>query len=256
MVNSKQYLPWLCVVFLVGCCKSDISRPDLYPDAARPVKPAFTFYVVGDRVSSMHSGNFSGQLDLSSLTSYSPLYALGPLQGLEGEITIYNDQVALASVEQGAPHVTQKLEGKAMFLAYATVTDWETFTIYENLENPAAVEAYVQEAAANAGLDIEQAFPFRIETQVPTLKYHIIDRESPEQGHHDAKHYFSTEDMDIQLLGFWSSAEEQGRYTHADTRIHMHFQAVDQSTSGHVDDISIPRGARLYLPITRVSDIP
>ena len=225
-----------------------MTRPDLYPNHATTVEPKFTFHVAGDHAHSMHNHDFSGRIALKELASHSPVYALGPMAGLKGEITIYNDHVSISYLEQQQPAVDNTLRGEAAFLAYARVTDWEEYIIYQGLEDLDELEEYIEEAATNAGLDTTQAFPFRIETQVPILDYHIIFKQHAEQTHDQARHAYALNDVDVRIIGFWS-AQDDNRYTHADTRIHTHFQMLDDSTSGHVDAVEIPRGARLYLPI-------
>jgi len=239
----------LFVVVLSGCCQSNRTRPDLYPDYEQIVEPAFTFYAAGDHAHSLRFDDWSGRIQLEALSDYSPVYAVGPLSELQGEITIDGDHVSLVSLQEGQPMVQTELRGEAAFLAYATVTSWEVFTIYDNLLSLEALQAYVEEAAENAGLDTMQTFPFRIEAQVPVLDYHILFKQTPEQTHSEARQAFALSDADIRLTGFWFAVNDRGRYTHANSRIYTNFQMTDGSTSGHVDAIEIPRGAQLYLPI-------
>ncbi|WP_395373667.1 acetolactate decarboxylase [Marinicella sp. W31] len=246
MLIRKSML--LGVLVLSGCCKSNMTRPDLYPNHEKTVKPTFTLYAAGDHAQSMSLQDFSGNISLPELSSHSPLYAIGPVAELQGEITIYDDHVSVSYIEDNQPMVHSDLLGEAAFLVYASVTDWEEYIIYQGLEDLDELEEYIEEAAENAGLDINQGFPFRIEAQVPMLDYHVIFKQHSEQSHAQARHSFALSDADVRIIGFWSAVDD-GRYTHTDSRIHTHFQMRDDSTSGHIDAIEIPRGARLYLPI-------
>ena len=56
----------------------------------------------GDRMNIIKQGNFSGTIDLQDLENIDHLFAVGPLEGLKGEITISNIAPAIKHVNYAA----------------------------------------------------------------------------------------------------------------------------------------------------------
>ena len=68
---------------------------------------------VGEMRKVMRDGDLSGTVKLDALAKLPQLYALGPLEGLRGEITIVDGTPSIGAVVDGKATVGDKLEGKA-----------------------------------------------------------------------------------------------------------------------------------------------
>lgn len=208
---------------------------------------------VGDRMRIMHSNDLSGHVDLRTLQDIPHLYALGPLAELKGEITIYDGEASISTIENGQPLVSDKLQGEAIFLLYGSASAWQRIEIPQAIDELATLETYVERTAAERGLDISDPFPFRIEGVAETMTYHIIFKadEAPHSHaeHHKAKYTFDVTQQDAKFIGFWVDAARVGKLTHPGERTHLHTILKDNRSSGHVDALQLAEGATLYLPL-------
>ena len=111
--------------------------------------------------------------------------------------------------------------------------------------------ALVERAAREAGLDLDEPFPFRIEGPADEVVYHIIfktdDAPHDHAAHQRAKRMFTLEREPVEILGFYRQAGG-GPYHHPGKRVHLHVRSRDGRTSGHVDGLRLPPGTTLYLP--------
>lgn len=242
-------------------CGSDSEAPsdtDRQTVADPSVEPSFWVRTVGDR-QTLLEGDLSATIALDSLAGVLGLYAIGPVEGLQGEVTIRDGEASISTVEGlgadgtgGAVRVDSTLAHRAIFLAYASATDWTEVPVDRELAGLDAAETFVREAAAAAGLDLERPFPFRIEGRADTLVYHVIfkndDVPHSRAEHQKAKRMFEATDADIDIVGFWADTAGVGVYTHPGRHTHLHAILRDRSASGHVDGLRIPGGATLFLP--------
>jgi len=207
----------------------------------------------GDRRAIIHDGDLRPTIALDSLSNIPHLYAIGPISGLQGEITIYDSEASIATIVDDAPHVTSSMGEKAIFLVWAHADEWTTVEIPESLTGLRELEDFIQTSARETGLPLNQPFPFRVEGRVESLNYHIIFKTSRKPHHHQNEHHrakrrFTESDVPVRMVGFWADEAGEGVYTHMGMRTHVHFEREDRTTSGHVDDLVIQPGATLYLP--------
>ncbi len=229
---------WLVLTFvsLMGCSEKTENNLTSY----------------GNRQMIIDQNNLNATVRLDTLLSKKHNYAIGPVEGLQGEVTIYDDEVSISTVKNGRPKVNDSKQTKAIFLLKANQASWQKMEITEDLNGLDAIEEYVQSALSKNGMDTEKAYPFRIETAPKFLEYHIIfkmdDAPHNMKEHRKAKQRFILKNEDIKIIGFWVNTKRMGKLTHPGKRTHLHFIKADGSTSGHIDDISISRGAILFLP--------
>ena len=230
-----------------------VSTPSPSSDTIRAADPPLPWVRhSGDRRQIIQRGNLTATIALDSLVNIPHLYAIGPVEGLQGEVTIYDGTPSIATVAEGAPHVEESMDHRAIFLVYGAAADWEAIPIPSSLSGLKAVEAFVRAEAEAAGLDLSEPFPFRMEGTVDSIDYHIIYKTNRKphsaEEHKRAKQKYAVSDVEVQIIGFWADKEGEGVYTHPGMRTHLHFRSPDPSTSGHIDDITVQEGATLYLP--------
>ena len=208
---------------------------------------------VGSRHAIMRQNDLSAQIALDSLAGVDHLYALGPVDGLRGEVTIYDGMPSVTRLSDGVPAVSTAMDAQAIFLVYGTASEWTEVPVPTSISGLGELEAFVRSEAEAAGLDLETPFPFRIEGLVDAAAYHVIWRTDDRAmhnhaAHQEAKRMFELSDEPVRMVGFWLHAEGEGVYTHPGMRTHVHVVNADNTASGHLDDLTLPAGAALYLP--------
>ena len=227
----------------------------LYSCQPRPASESgFEMGWYGALRSIMQKGDLSGQIDVESLVAKPHVYALGAMEGLKGELLVWDGRPIIAQVKDSSLLLSPKAEGKAALAVYASVPHWsEVIPIPYNVRTYAALENFIQTAARKAELDVEQPFPFLIEATVNKLDYHIIDWPEEDKVHTHEKHLQAgmrgvLRATPVKILGFYS-AHHHGVFTHHSTNMHLHFMGVDAPVAGHVDSLVIERGmGGLFLP--------
>jgi len=171
---------------------------------------------------------------------------------VQGEITIYNDEVSISKLVDGKPKVNNSKQTNAIFLIQASQKDWQKIEINRELKSLGAIEEYLKKSLEGNGLKLNQSYPFRIETKVTSMTYHIIfkmdDKPHNIIEHKKAKQKFKLENTNVKIIGFWVDENRVGKLTHPGKRTHLHFIEENNKTSGHIDDIHLPKGSFLFIP--------
>jgi hypothetical protein len=187
----------------------------------------------------MQKHDYSAHFDMATLKKTPHLYALGPVEGLNGEITVFDSKPSVAIVHGGKIKVEESFP-KAAFLVYGQVTKWQEVSLPLNVTTMEQLETSVGKAAQEKGLDAEKPFPFLVKGTAGLLSYHIVSK-----GEHVP---FQAKAQPVEVLGFYST-HDQGVFVHHGTNIHLHFRTKDENVSGHIDDLTLKPGAVLLLPV-------
>src|SRR5262249_12280646 len=107
-------------------------------------------------------GNVSGLVDLERFAATPHVSALGPLEGVSGEITIVDGEPSVARVRNGAVVTERTFRARGCFLVWAVVPRWRSVELARPVEDLAGLERVVIERARADGLDVDQPFPFRL----------------------------------------------------------------------------------------------
>lgn len=205
--------------------------------------PTYKVSYIGAQRNVMIKRDFRAHIGTASLATVPHLYALGPSEGLNHEITFYDGDPhtsrAIASANGIETVTVERAYPKAAFLVWSSVATWQAVPIPARVQTQEALETFVGAAAKKAGLRLGEAFPFRVKGIVQALDWHIV---------RDGQHVnFENRNLPAHILGFYSS-RHHGVFTHQGTNIHLHFTTPDRSRSGHIDNLTLTRGAVLYLP--------
>ena len=202
----------------------------------------------------MHEGGLEGKIAIRDLLDKPHVYALGAMEGLKGELLIWDGGPVIAQVADSSLQLSQSSEGKAALAVYATVPQWgPTIPIPYNVRDYEALENFIRSAAQKEKLDTDKPFPFLIEATVNKLDYHIIDWPEGDTIHSHEKHQQagmrgSLSSTPVKILGFYSS-HHHGVFTHRNTNMHLHFMSMEAPIAGHIDSLIIERGmGGLFLP--------
>jgi acetolactate decarboxylase len=213
--------------------------------------PAVEVRVAGEMRRVMRDGDLRATIDLRELAAKPHLCALGPLEGLRGEVTVWDGVPSIATVRGGAIEVTRSFDVKAAFLVYVQVASWQEVPIPPDVVDDEHLERFVATAAAAHGVAPGRPFPFSARATASAAGFHVVDKtdDSPHtMEQHDAiKVRFALADTRVRLVGFHSD-RHHGVFTHHGTNVHIHVLTDDGRQSGHLDSIRLAPGGTLLLP--------
>lgn len=182
--------------------------------------------------------------------------AIGAMEGLAGEVTIYDGNVWVATPSGETIVVTGPLprtDANATLLTLAYVNAWTETPITEQAEG-AALEALIKRAATAQGLDTSKPFPFAIKGNLQTLDLHVINGYCPhatDPATQSAQpwQWSSETPSEVVIVGFYAE-NAAGLMTHHGTNVHAHaILDVDGTTiTGHIDHVIVEPGMTLRLP--------
>lgn len=203
----------------------------------------------------MHMGHTDRRVDLAPMIGRAGLYGLGALEDLGGEVTIWDGQLWLSTPDGQGGAVAgrhQVTTSGATLLIRAEVDRWQERPISQAVPFD-QLDAFIEREARAAGVDVTEAFPFRIEGSPTRLDWHVINgsRIPPDAHGHEAHIRMavrgSLSATPARILGFYSP-KHHAIFTHYDTNTHAHVIRVAPAVTGHVDHVDIPEGARLFFP--------
>ena len=243
----------LTVCLITSCASSNNPRPSEQA-ASQPARESVQVY--GALFKIMHEGRTERTVDLNELSGQKGLYGLGALEGLSGEVTIWNGEVWRSKPDgNGGALATrdEKTSDGATLLVTTEVAKWQEISVDKAVDFP-SLDSFIQQAATQAGINTNEAFAFRIEGTVRKLDWHVIDGSKiPANAHGHAAHMKTAVrgkvvDGDARILGFYSP-KHHAVFTHHDTNTHAHVILDTPLMTGHVDHVDIAAGARLFLPV-------
>jgi hypothetical protein len=196
-------------------------------------------------------GDISGHLALTSLSGLPHLYAVGPVERLRGEISIFDSIPSISRITDGALHIDTDWKVKACFLVYAQVNAWRRVTIPTAIADEATLETSIVQIATELSIDVSQPFPFLINATPKAATFHVLDKRDGlrhnAELHEQAKVRFVLQSEPVEIIGFYSN-RHRGIFTPGDANVHMHIKSVDGRMSGHLEAIQLERGATLGVP--------
>jgi len=196
-------------------------------------------------------GDLRGHVELETLSSVPYLYALGPLEELRGEVSIFAGVPSIARIEQETVVATETWTARACFLVWAQVSAWSERAPGVAPADLDGIEREVVALARTAGLDPERPLPFRIRGTAVALTLHVLDKRdglphNPER-HEQAKVRRTLQHAAVELVGFYSR-EHRGIFTPRESNVHVHLRTEDSRISGHLETIQLAPGARIGVP--------
>lgn len=221
------------------------------PPRAPVPEPAGTVAWIGAQHKAVHEGDSGGKVRLDDLGRRPHLYAVGPLAGLVGEITVLDGRATISTVQDGVFRTHESLDHSAAFLAWAYASEWSRTPLPESVRTLDDLEGFLPEAARAAGLDAGAPLVFQVEGRVESLKYHVLSPPDPglppAEAHEKAKTHASVGASVVRMVGFYST-EHRGEFTPGTSDVHVHFVSEDGRSAGHVEGFTLAPGAELLFP--------
>ena len=209
------------------------------------------------------SGKASSVVSLEDLEGRKGLYAMGPIDGLDGEITIFDSKPYITQVRGNDYTLDKTFKHGAFFLVWTEQANWIDVPLPAMVKGYVDLQKFVQEQAQKTGIDVTKPFPFLMTGTPVEIKWHInVDRTGGKPITKElfvkSKAPFVTKNEPVDIIGFYSDhhvgvflaeyapAIKEG--SGMKNAIHIHLVSRTSKASGHIDDITFGDGMVLRLP--------
>jgi len=188
---------------------------------------------------------------LEALSSAAHLYALGPLEGLRGEVSIFDSMPLIARIREDEIATESTWKVRACFLVWADVSAWTWQLLDPAPPHLDALEGPLAILTRETGHDADEPLPFLVTGTAAEMTLHVLDKRdglphNPER-HEQAKVRRTLRGEPVELIGF-RSPRHRGIFTPKDSNLHVHLRTADGRISGHLEAIRLEPGARLAVP--------
>ncbi len=225
-------------------------------------KEGFVEYVGAQR-DVFKTGKASSVVSLEDLAGHKGLYAMGPIDGLDGEITVLDSKPYITKV-RGADYVAENTwKHGAFFLVWAEQEKWQDIPVPTTVKGYVDLQNFVKARAKAAGIDTTKPFPFLLSGTPVEIKWHInVDRTDgkpiTKESFFKSKQPFVTKNEPVDIVGFYAEHYDGiflTKYTPVikegsgmENAIHIHLVSRTSKAAGHIDDIAFGEGMVLRLP--------
>ncbi len=218
---------------------------------------------IGSQKEIFKTGTAISVLSLEQLSGTKGLFAVGPVDGLDGEITIFDSKPYITKV-RGADYVLDATYNHgAFFLVWTNRTTWRDVPIPASVRGYADLQRFVKDQALTAGIDATKPFPFLLSGVPAEIKWHInVDRTGGQRITKElfakSKERYVLTNEPVDIVGFYAEnhpgefisqfapAFNEGSGT--TNAIHIHVVSRNGKAAGHIDDILLGTGMVLRLP--------
>jgi len=187
-------------------------------------------------------------LSLDEMAGDPHLVGVGTLSGTGGDVILLEGEVLRGVLDATGHARVEKGGGGAALLLGTVVPGWQEVHLERSIE-AANLERELRRLADAHGLKGHDSFPFLLEGKLWSLDAHIeatLAHPSENVGRDPRK--LHADRAYGRVVGFYSDLPT-GTLTQPGTRVHAKVLLVgEHSFLGHVDHVSLPVGATLFLP--------
>lgn len=213
------------------------------------------------------TGKAASVISLELLANRPGLFAVGPVDGLDGEITIYDSKPYITKVRGSDFVMDNTFEHGAFFLVWTEQSRWQNVPVPATVKGYVDLQQFVKAQAHEAGIDVTKPFPFLLSGTPVEIKWHInVDRTEGKPITRElfakSKQPFVTRNEPVDIIGFYaehhagvflpSSKPTFMEGLDAQNAIHIHHVSRASKASGHIDNIALGEGMILRLPVPTV----
>ncbi len=241
----------LCIVVVAGTAF-----------AINSIKEGLIEYIGAQR-DIFKTGKAASVVSLEAFSGRKGLYAVGPIDGLDGEITIFDSKPYITKVRGQDFTVDHSYNYGAFFLVWTEQTKWQDVPIPNTVKGYVDLQKFVKAEAQTAGIDITKPFPFLLAGTPVEVKWHInVDRTEGNPINKElfmkSKQPFVTKNEPVDIIGFYAEhhagiflPSDKPKFmegTDAQNVIHIHLISKTSKAAGHIDNITLGEGMVLRLP--------
>jgi acetolactate decarboxylase len=246
-------------VLLIGLCVMTVAGTAI---ALNSIKEGLIEYI-GTQKDIFKTGKATSVISLESLANRPGLFAVGPIEGLDGEITIFDSKPYITKVRGKDYIVDNTLKHGAFFLVWTEQTKWQDITVPATVKGYVDLQQFVKTQAQSEGIDVTKPFPFLLSGTPVEIKWHInVDRTEGKPITNElfvkSKEPFVTKNEPVDIVGFYaehhagvflpSSNPKFMEGTGVQNAIHIHLVSKTSKAAGHIDNITLGEGMVLRLP--------
>ncbi len=218
---------------------------------------------VGAQRDIFKTGKAASVVSLEDLAGRKGLYAMGPVDGLDGEITVFDSKPYITKV-RGANYIAENTwKHGAFFLVWTEQTNWTDIPLPATVRGYVDLQKFVKEQAQKSGIDTTKPFPFLLSGTPVEIKWHInVDRTEgkpiTKESFYKSKQPFVTKNEPVDIIGFYAEHYDGvflTKYTPVikegsglENAIHIHLVSRVSKAAGHIDDLTLGEGMVLRLP--------
>jgi acetolactate decarboxylase len=218
---------------------------------------------VGAQKDIFKTGKAASVITLEDLADRKGLYGMGPVDGLDGEITIFDSKPYITKVRGNDYTLDKTFKHGAFFLVWTEQKDWTDVPLPATVKGYLDLQKFVKEQALKAGIDVTKPFPFLLSGTPAEIKWHInVDRTDGKPITKElfvkSKEPYLTKNEPVDIIGFYSEKHSGiflSQYAPAikegsgmENHIHIHLVSKTSKAAGHIDDIVFGEGMMLRLP--------
>ncbi len=231
--------------------------------AVTGAKKAGMVEYVGAQKDVFTTGKAASVVSLEQMADKKNLYAMGPIDGLDGEITIFDSKPYITKV-RGADYLAENTwKHGAFFLVWSEQAQWTDVQIPPTVKGYVNLQHFVKAQAQAAGIDTTKPFPFLLSGTPVEVRWHInVDRTEgkpiTKELFMKSKQPFVTKNEPVDIVGFYAEHYDGvflTKYTPViregsgmENAIHIHLVSRKSKAAGHIDDIALGEGMVLRLP--------
>jgi len=230
--------------------------------AVTPIREGLVEFA-GSQKNIFATGKAERVMSLQELAGTKNLFAIGPVEGLDGEITIFNSQPYISQVRGNDYDVHNSFDYGAIFLVWSAQAEWRDIAIPETVKGYLELQDFVKAQAQAAGFDTGKTFAFQLVGTPTEIKWHInVDRTGgqpiTDELFKKSKAGYVMKNEPVDIIGFYSEkhpGEFISKYAPAVTpesgrqnAIHIHAVSKAGKATGHIDDLTFAPGMTLRLP--------
>ncbi len=209
------------------------------------------------------TGKAVSVISLKSIANRPGLFAVGPIEGLDGEITIFDSKPYITKVRGGDFTVDHSFDYGAFFLVWTEQARWKDVPLPITVKGYVDLQQFVKAQAQAAGIDTTKPFPFLLAGTPAEIKWHInVDRTDGKPITQElfvkSKEPFTTRNEQVDIVGFYAEHHAGIFLPSADPKfmegtgvhnaLHIHLVSKTSKAAGHIDNITLGEGMVLRLP--------
>lgn len=218
---------------------------------------------IGAQKDIFKTGKATSVVSLEDLEGRKGLYAMGPIEGLDGEITVFDSKPYITQVRGSDFTLDTTYKHAAFFLVWTEQTEWQDVPVPGTVKGYVDLQQFVKARAQAAGIDVTKPFPFLLAGAPEEIKYHInVDRTEgkpiTKELFMKSKAPFVVKNEPVDIVGFYSESHSGvflSQYAPAikegsgmQNAIHIHQVSRVSKASGHIDDLTLGKDMVLRLP--------